>query len=83
MLGDLMVATFLILLAASIAAACLMVMFHLIDLAFKKKAKPAPRLLRPDARLVDVNYSLKMRNVSARAYWEEASCLSWPLFCVR
>ena len=43
MLGDLMVATFLILLAASIAVVCLMVMFPLIDLAFKKKAKPAPR----------------------------------------
>ena len=43
MLGDLMVAAFLILLAASIVVACLMVMFPLIDLAFKKKAKPAPR----------------------------------------
>ena len=43
MLGDLMVTTFLILLAASIVVVCLMVMFPLIDLAFKKKAKPAPR----------------------------------------
>ena len=43
MLGDLMVATFLILLAASIVVVCLMVMFPLIDLAFKKKAKPVPR----------------------------------------
>ena len=43
MLGDLMVTTFLILLAASIVVACLMVMLPLIDLAFKKKAKPAPR----------------------------------------
>ena len=42
MLGDLMVTTFLILLAASIAVVCLMVMFPLIDFAFKKKAKPAP-----------------------------------------
>ena len=39
-LGDLMVATFLILLAASIAVACLMVLLPLIDLAFKKKANP-------------------------------------------
>ena len=44
MLGDLMVTTFLILLAASIVVVCLMVMFPLIDLAFKKKAKPVPRL---------------------------------------
>ena len=43
MLGDLMVTTFLVLLAASIVVVCLMVMFPLIDLAFKKKAKPAPR----------------------------------------
>jgi hypothetical protein len=43
MLGDLMVTTFLILLAASIVVICLMVMFFLIDLAFKKKVKPAPR----------------------------------------
>ena len=43
MLGDLMVATFLILLAACIAVVCLMVMFALIDLAFKQKTKPAPR----------------------------------------
>ena len=44
MFGDLMVTTFLILLAASIVVVCLMVMFPLIDLAFKKKAKPVPRL---------------------------------------
>ena len=43
MLGDLMVATFLILLAASIAVACLMVMLPLIDLAFKKKVNLPPR----------------------------------------
>ena len=43
MLDDLMVTTFFILLAASIVVVCLMVMFPLIDLAFKKKAKPAPR----------------------------------------
>jgi hypothetical protein len=47
MLGDLMVTTFLILLAASIAVVCLMVMFPLIDLAFKKKAKPAPARVEP------------------------------------
>ena len=47
MLGDLMVATFLILLAASIAVVCLTVMFSLIDLAFKKKAKPAPAQVKP------------------------------------
>ena len=65
MLSDLMVATFLILLATSIVVVCSMVMFPLIDLAFKTKATSTPRLLRPDARLVDVNYWLKMRNVSA------------------
>jgi hypothetical protein len=47
MLGDLMVTTFLILLAASIVVVCLMVMFPLIDLAFKKKAKPAPAQVEP------------------------------------
>ena len=46
MFGDLMVTTFLILLAASIVVVCLMVVFPLIDLAFKKKAKPVPRLAR-------------------------------------
>ena len=44
MFGDLMVTTFFILLAASIVVVCLMVMFPLIDLAFKKKAKSVPRL---------------------------------------
>ena len=43
MLGDLMAATFLIMLAASVAVVCLMVMFALINLAFKQKSKPAPR----------------------------------------
>ena len=38
-----MVTTFLILLAASVVVVCLMVMLPLIDLAFKKKAKPVPR----------------------------------------
>ena len=93
MLSGLTVTTFIILLDASVVVVCTMVMFPLIDLAFKKKAKPAPRpaqvenwqhdaltqaqlsgrpwlalrsdFLRPDARLVDVNYWLKMRNVSA------------------
>ena len=44
MLGDLMVTTFLVLLAASIGVVCLMVMFPLIDLAFR--TKPAPRPAR-------------------------------------
>ena len=46
-LGDLMVATFLILLAASTAVTCLMVLLPLIDLAFKKKVislRDLPRL---------------------------------------
>ena len=43
MLSGLMVTTFLILLGASVVVVCSMVMFPLIDLAFKKKAKPAPR----------------------------------------
>ena len=38
-----MVATFLILLAASIAVACLMVRPPLIDLAFKKKVNLPPK----------------------------------------
>ena len=83
MLSALMVTTFLILLATSIVVVSSMVMFPLIDLAFKTKATSTPRLaqvetaqlsgrpwlalradfLRPDARLVDVNYWLKMRNV--------------------
>jgi hypothetical protein len=42
MLSDLMVTTFLILLAASVVVVCLMVMLPLIDLAFKKKAKSGP-----------------------------------------
>jgi hypothetical protein len=41
MLSGLMVTTFLMLLAASVAVVCLMVMLPLIDLAFKKKVKPA------------------------------------------
>jgi hypothetical protein len=40
MLGDLTVATFLILLAASVAVASLMVLLPQIDLAFEKKVKP-------------------------------------------
>ena len=47
MLADLMVTTFLILLAASIVVVCLMVTFPLIDLAFKKTAKPAPAQVEP------------------------------------
>ena len=43
MLGDLMVTTFLILLATSIVVVCLIVILPLIDLAFKEKAKPTPR----------------------------------------
>jgi hypothetical protein len=42
MLGDLTVATFLILLAASVAVASLMVLLPLIDLAFEKKAVTRP-----------------------------------------
>src|SRR5688500_3458487 len=42
-LSGLIVTTFLILLDASVVVVCSMVMFPLIDLAFKKKAKPAPR----------------------------------------
>jgi hypothetical protein len=47
MLSDLMVTTLLILLAASIVVVASMVMFPLIDLAFKKKAKPAPAQVEP------------------------------------
>ena len=54
MFGDLMVTTFLIMLAASIGVVCLMVMFPLIDLAFKKKAKPVPRLAQVETWQHDV-----------------------------
>jgi len=47
MLSGLIVTTFLILLDASIVVVCSMVMFPLIDLAFKKKAKPAPAQVEP------------------------------------
>ena len=47
MLSGLMVTTFLILLDASIVVVASMVMFPLIDLAFKKKAKPAPAQVEP------------------------------------
>ena len=43
MLSGLMVTTFIILLNASVVVVSSMIMFPLIDLAFKKKAKPAPR----------------------------------------
>ena len=43
MLSGLMVTTFLILLDGSVVVVASMVMFPLIDLAFKKEAKPAPR----------------------------------------
>jgi len=42
MLSGLMVTTFLILLAASVAVVSLMALLPLIDLAFKKKDEPAP-----------------------------------------
>ena len=54
MFGDLMVTTFLIMLAASIVVVCLMVMFPLIDLAFKKKAKPVPRLAPVETWQLDI-----------------------------
>jgi hypothetical protein len=42
MLSGLIVTAFIILLNISVVVVCSMVMFPLIDLAFKKKAKPAP-----------------------------------------
>jgi len=48
MLSGLMVATFIILLNAAIVVVCSMVTFPLIDLAFKKKAKPGPALWHHD-----------------------------------
>jgi hypothetical protein len=47
MFSDLMVTAFIILVDASIVVVCSMVMFPLIDLAFKKKAKPAPAQVEP------------------------------------
>ena len=68
MLSALIGTTFVILLPVSIVVVSSMVMSPLIDVAFK--AKPAPKdtrerstFLRPDARLVDVNYWLKLLNV--------------------
>ena len=43
MLSGLIVTTFLIVLDASVVVVCSMIIFPLIDLAFEKKAKPAPR----------------------------------------
>ena len=57
MLGDLMVATFLILLAASIVVVCLMVMFPLVDLPSRR---PSP--LRDLPRL-------KLGNMTANLGW--------------
>jgi hypothetical protein len=51
MLSGLTVTTFLILLDASVVVVCSMVMFPLIDLAFKKKAKPAPRPAQVETQL--------------------------------
>jgi len=51
MLSGLIVTTFLILLDASAVVVCSMVMFPLIDLAFKKKAKPAPRPTQVETQL--------------------------------
>ena len=51
MLSGLIVTTFLILLNASVVVVCSMVMFPLIDLAFKKKAKPAPSLAQVETWL--------------------------------
>jgi len=48
MLSGLMVATFIILLNAAIVVVCSLATFPLIDLAFKKKAKPAPALWHHD-----------------------------------
>jgi hypothetical protein len=57
MLGGLTVTTFLILLAASIVVVSSMVMFPLIDVAFKKKAKPAPKDTR-ERRTIDNRQSM-------------------------
>jgi hypothetical protein len=56
MLSGLSVATFLIL-AASIVVVSSMVMFPLIDVAFKKKAKPAPKDTR-ERRTIDNRQSM-------------------------
>src|SRR5262245_5093850 len=53
MLSGLIVTAFIILLNASVVVVCSMVMFPLIDLAFKKKAKPAPTPARIETRQCD------------------------------
>jgi hypothetical protein len=50
MLSGLFVTTFLILLNVSVVVVCSMVTFPLIDLAFKKKAKPATRPAQVETR---------------------------------
>ena len=52
MFSDLIVTTFIILLPASVVVVSSMVMFPLIDVAFKKKAKPAPKDTR-ERRTID------------------------------
>ena len=53
MLSGLMVTMFIILVDASIVVVASMVMFPLIDLAFKKKAKPAPKTWHHEALTAD------------------------------
>jgi hypothetical protein len=53
MLSGLIVTAFIILLNASVVVVCSMVVFPLIDLAFKKTAKPAPTPARIETRQHD------------------------------
>ena len=73
--GDLMVATFLILLAASVAVACLMVMLPLIDLAFKKKVNLPPKPAQVETWQQD---ELTRAHLSGRAWLALRSDFSRP-----
>ena len=74
-LGDLMVATFLILLAASTAVACLMVLLPLIDRAFKKKVNLPPRPAQVETWQQD---ELTHAHLSGRAWLALRSDFSRP-----
>jgi hypothetical protein len=75
MLSGLTVTTFIILLDASVVVVCTMVMFPLIDLAFKKKAKPAPRPAQVETWQHD---ALTQAQFSGRPWLALRSDFLWP-----
>jgi hypothetical protein len=77
MLGDLIVTSFVILLPASIVVVCLMVMFPLIDLAFKNKSKSTPRPAQVETSQFSGRPWLALRKDFSRS--ETASSSLFPL----